>query len=52
MEFAAALHEILDDTDYNLSDGDTSDEEESRLDNSGLSVDYLELAQICYFAIF
>ena len=52
MESAAALQEILDNSDYNLSEGDTSDEEESRLDNSGLSVDYLELAQVCYFAVF
>ena len=52
MESSAALQEILDDSDYNFSEGDTSDEEESRLDNSGLSVDYLELAQVCYFAVF
>ena len=51
MESAAALHEILYNSDYNLSEGDTSDEDESRLDNSGLSMDYLELAQVCYFAI-
>ena len=51
MESSAVQQEILDDSEYNLSEGDTSDEEESRLNNSGLSVDYLELAQVCYFAV-
>ena len=48
MESLATLEEILESSDYNISDGLTSEEEDSFARPVLLSTDMLDIAQVCF----
>ena len=48
MESLRVLEEIMDDSDYSISDGSTSDEEEYCAGHSSTTIDVLDAAQVCF----
>lgn len=51
MDSSEVVHYLMEDLDYNFSDGCTSDEEEGCTGYSTSALDILDIAQVCFCCI-